>query len=166
MKMSDQTLQAKPVIIWVEDQQDTVGGLIMIARRLGYKVELVATAHDFKTALEQYADRILLIIIDIMLQGMTNLRVLGFPEADMKTGFSAGKRLVEYLIDKQHDFWSIPVIIVSARDQDEVSVEWLKKFNIDRSSHRQVQYIDKTGRHIKDVFTEIVTDIARHKEEK
>lgn len=115
----------KDMILWLEDQPDSIWDELDYCRDQGWNVELTATCHKFYDLLLGECDRIFLIIMDVMLPAVPNLESIGVPDSGTENGFRAGLRMLEWLrgIKGGQTNWrlmKIPVLLLSWRELDDV----------------------------------------------
>lgn len=106
----------KNIIIWVEDRSETVLDEIIFCEKHGFRVEDCATVHGLAQLLQEYKDKTVLFVIDIMLYGVRDLEPINIKGVYTDNGYKAGWAIIkEFLRSNKSEYIDIPILVVSSR---------------------------------------------------
>lgn len=118
------------VILWLEDRPESVVELLVFCEENGLEVELVPTALAMHDVLQERAEEIGVIVVDIMLYQVMNLEDIGLTDSPTDGGYDAGWVVIERFLRPDPNartesearpelsaapYAAIPVLIVSSR---------------------------------------------------
>ncbi|MBF0555726.1 MAG: hypothetical protein HQK96_14445 [Nitrospirae bacterium] len=136
--------KAKDVVIWVEDMQGTISDARAYIKEIyNFEVFMSSTAFELADLLEEYSNRVLCIILDIMLFSVQDLVDIGIDNSGTSLGHAAGWIIAESFLLKNDGYKNIPILFYSARSlqpEDEKKLEELKKLTT-----AKIDYIEKTS---------------------
>ena len=111
----------KNKIIWVEERPDTVSKEILLCRKLGFEVIIVATVHRLAEILKKEKEKVALIIMDIMLFTVISLDSIGILDSHTESGYQAGWVIIDRflrpreMIPGNDDYRAIPILILTTQ---------------------------------------------------
>jgi len=113
------TQEQSKIILWLEDIPDTIE---RITHNLPekYELEICDGIKSFADKLEDFKERISLIVLDIMIIGSRNLGAIGKPEILTGEGYDTGWKILEYYLrEKNSEYKDIPVLITTVSSLSE-----------------------------------------------
>jgi len=138
------------VILWIEDSPETVADIEAYCVDLGFEVIMRSTAAEILDSLKQHGKSIKLIIQDILLYGVRNLKSIRIDNSDTDGGYDAGWVIIEKLLrpeDGDESYAKIPILILSSRPFSGQDIRRLD--SIKRSSEAKglppIDYYEKSG---------------------
>ncbi|HLP60456.1 MAG TPA: hypothetical protein VK186_16570 [Candidatus Deferrimicrobium sp.] len=110
----------KNTIIWVEDRPDTVSKEVILCRKMGFEVIIVATVHRFAEILKKEKEKVSLIIMDIMLFTVISLDSIGISDSFTESGYQAGWVIIDRFLrpkelSQEDDYRGIPILILTTQ---------------------------------------------------
>lgn len=138
----------KPIILWIEDDPSSVNDMIQYSEIKGFEVVIVHQPHRILNCLELYSDRLVLVVIDVMLRGIDNLKSINILDADTKTGLRAGWVLIDRIFRSNEfkfsiDLSQIPIIILSTMKLFTDDKKELEELNKKIPDSAPIHYISK-----------------------
>ncbi|XOF32731.1 MAG: hypothetical protein ACL93V_11940 [Candidatus Electrothrix sp. YB6] len=130
-------------ILWIEDLEHSVADEKCWCESQGFLVKMVNHPARFAEYLERNKENIRLLILDIMLAGVNNLKTIGVCDSDTLGGREAGWELVRRFLrsEPKSPYAKIPVLIVSARMKSERDDEDIFTYSADGMG--EIRYIEK-----------------------
>lgn len=139
---------SNPLLIWLEDRQETIVGAKQRVKNKALQSEIFPTFDDFASELEEFKknDRLSEIgglIVDVMLYGVVDLTPVVPGPHSTDGGMEAGWVVVEhYLRDPERGFKDLPVLVYSARPLTPDAQKNLDRIN--RKGGAKVAFLEKT----------------------
>lgn len=136
------------IVLWLEDRPDTVFSEINWVKNQGFDVKIVATLFRCVDLLKQNLKKVPLIILDIMLYRILDLKSIGVKDAKTNEGYDAGWVFLDIYLRKpeniENEFVLIPVLILSSRKLNKENEDLLNDLK-SREGHGPIDYIEKGG---------------------
>lgn len=153
----------KKQILWIEDLENSIADEKRWCERHGFEVKIVNHPARFVEFLERDIENIKLIVIDIMLAGVNNLKTIGIFDSDTLGGREAGWELIRHFLRSEPEsvYAKIPVLIVSARMKSDTDEDDIFTYSSDGMG--EIRYIEKRNPDINwsEQFKNYVKELAR-----
>lgn len=137
--------------LWAEDRPGSVSDLIGYCEdELGLPVEVRTTPYELNRLLNEYKDKLVLIVVDLLLYGVNDLNDFGMPDISTGGGYRAGWEIVDKVLRPENGpapYAHTPVAIITTRQRDpadERTLENIKK-RAERLGHGAVLFMEKAG---------------------
>ncbi|MCX6579928.1 MAG: hypothetical protein NT166_07055 [Candidatus Aminicenantes bacterium] len=139
----------KNIIIWIEDRPDTVAKEVLLCRKMGFEVLIVATVHRLAEILKKEKENVALLIMDIMLFTVISLDSIGIPDSYTESGYQAGWVIIDRFLRpkelslEQDDYKTIPILILTTQ---RLYTDDIHRFNILKNRNGAwIKYIEKNA---------------------
>ncbi|GEM_PF-2048958 len=119
-------------VLFLEDRVESIVQPLTCCEERGLSVTVVPTDFEFLEQLEDGADNIGLIVVDISLLGVMNLKAVGIPNSDTDGGNRAGWVIIDRLLRPETSdasFAKIPILVLSVIQAHDVDAAPLKAAN-------------------------------------
>ncbi len=139
------------LVLWAEDRPGSVSELIGYCEDdLGLPVEVRTTPYELNRLLNEYKDKLVLIVVDLLLYGVNDLNDFGRPDISTGGGYRAGWEIVDKILrpdSEQAPYAHAPVAIITTRQRDPQDERTLAKIKerAKRLGHGDILFMEKAG---------------------